>query len=78
MNAVGECTRQGPDGPVGSEGHTGNPTGRAPQFAGHSFHAMWYTVLMLPSVESMVMKLTLPGFAVPAFTLSSVLMLKLR
>ncbi|MFB7502693.1 DUF397 domain-containing protein [Streptomyces broussonetiae] len=28
---------------------------------GHCFHAMWYTVLMSPSVESMVMKLTLSG-----------------
>ncbi len=24
-------------------------------FSGHSFHARWYTVLMSPSVESMVM-----------------------
>lgn len=46
-------------------------------FSGHSFHARWYTVLMSPSVESIVMKLTLDG-SFPAETLSSVLMLKLR
>jgi (2Fe-2S) ferredoxin len=39
---------------------------------------MWYTVLMSPSVESIVMKLTLDGEEVPAFTRTSVLMLKLR
>jgi len=33
---------------------------------------------MSPSVESMVMKLELPGAEVPALTRSSVLMLKLR
>lgn len=35
-------------------------------------------VLMSPSVESMVMKLLLPGVDVPALTRSSVLMLKFR
>ncbi len=47
-------------------------------FCGHSFHARWYTVLMSPSVESMVMKLTLLGEDEPRFTRNSVLMLKLR
>lgn len=70
-------TAPGPGGreESGAVRRAGGPFSHLP---GHSFQAMWYTVLMSPSVESIVMKLTLPGDDVPAFTRSSVLMLKLR
>ncbi len=67
----------GHTGEADGTGAGGRPPPPSRHFSGHSFQARWYTVLMSPSVESIVMKLTLDG-SLPAVTLSSVLMLKLR